>query len=146
MAVNKEFIKNLNKYADTKNTLGGKKVTKTIDMPDGSIYIYNKNTDCFEAVIMPSGADVMFRDSRPIPENIGGWKKGDIINNIPLSEVVRTLLYPYEAPTFTSFYLSGTPVLEIGDILASATFNWSISNLTSFVGQISIKITSEPTN
>lgn len=133
MSVDKKFVNNLNKYGEAGGTLGGKKVLKTVDMEDGSIYMFNKTTNRFEVIIMPSGADVMFRDSRPIPATIGGWTKGDVINNIPLSEVVRTLLYPYEAPAFSSFFLSGAPVLEIGDILTTATFNWSITNTTNTV-------------
>ena len=128
-----EFIKNHEKYTPDKNMVAGKRYTNTIDMEDGSILIYNKIDDCFIPIIMPSGADVMFRDSRPIPQDIGGYKRGDIINNIPLSEVVRTILYPYEAPYFSSFSIAGAPVLEIGDTLNSVTFNWGFTNTTNVV-------------
>lgn len=128
-----EFIKNHEKYTPDKNMVAGKRYTNTIDMEDGSILIYNKIDDCFIPIIMPSGADVMFRDSRPIPQDIGGYKRGDIINNIPLSEVVRTILFPYEYPAFSSFYLSGVPLLEIGDTLNTVVFNWGFTNTTNVV-------------
>lgn len=128
-----QFTSDYNKFIGDKNEIGGKKYVKTIDMEDGSIFIFNKTLNKFVAIVMPSGDDVMFKDARPIPQDIGGYKKGDIINNVPLSEVVRTILFPYEYPRFGSFYLSGVPLLEIGDTLNTVVFNWGFSNTTNVV-------------
>lgn len=135
----KEFIKNLSKYDSNKERLGGKRVLRPVDMTDGMMFIYDSTSDAFRAIIMPQGADVLFKDERPIPQSIGGYKAGDIINNVPLSEVVRTILFPYVAPRFTGFSITGIPVLQIGDTANTCTFNWGISDMKT-VSANSIKI------
>ncbi len=62
----KEFIKNLSKYDSNKERLGGNRVLRPVDMTDGMMFIYDSTADAFHAIIMPQGADVLFKDERPI--------------------------------------------------------------------------------
>lgn len=144
MGSGKKFIMDLNKYDDNNSKLGGKRVIRPVTIEDGAIFMYDSTIDAFRAIIMPSGADVLFRDARPIPQDIGGWKKGDIINNIPLSEVVRTLLFPYVLPSFSYFNITGLPALEIGDTAGVCVFTWGLNVPTNVVAN-TIKILKDNT-
>ena len=144
MGSGKKFIMDLSKYGDENNKLGGKRVLRPVAMDDGTIFMYDKTLDAFRAIIMPSGADVLFRDPRPIPQDIGGWKKGEIINNVPLSEVVRTLLFPYVNPSFSYFNITGLPSLEIGDTAEVCVFSWGLNVPTNVVAN-TIKILKDNT-
>jgi hypothetical protein len=69
--------------------------------------------------------------SEPVPVNHGGLTAGTHINGLNPCDVLQMILYPYQAPSFTSFYMEGqNTVLEVGDKVTGGVrvFHWSTSN------------------
>lgn len=85
----------------------------------------------------PTGdAATAYTNASPTPVTIGGIPAGSTFDAVTLNSVIDTLLYPYQAPGFSSFTFIGiaTP-LEVGDTLpASRTFTWGMSNTANVVG------------
>lgn len=80
----------------------------------------------------PSGSGgSTFLNPNPTPASVGGIPAG---STFPTPQTMQTmwnlLLYPYQAPAFTSFGISGqNPPFEVGHTVpASITFLWSTSN------------------
>lgn len=81
-------------------------------------------------------------NATPTPTTIGGIAAGTTFNGMPVETVLQNLLYPYQAPAFTSFSMSGqTTPLEVGASVAGGahTFTWATSN-SSNVNTNSISI------
>jgi hypothetical protein len=68
----------------------------------------------------------------PVPTTLGGVEAGTTFDNVPINEVLNNLLYPYQAPAFTSFTISGlaSTTYELGYTFPANdyTFVWSTSN------------------
>ncbi|RKZ88577.1 MAG: hypothetical protein DRQ39_02215 [Gammaproteobacteria bacterium] len=67
----------------------------------------------------------------PVPEDLGGVEQGDTFNNQTFSQMFDKLLYPYQYPSFTSFYISGqSSTVEVGDIVVGGfrPFIWATTN------------------
>lgn len=64
------------------------------------------------------------------PTTIGGIPSGSTFDSVSFSDMWDQLLYPYQAPSFTSFSISGVgTTFEVGDTLpADSTFLWGTSN------------------
>jgi len=78
----------------------------------------------------------------PTPSAFGGIPSGSTFNNTPVSEVLTMMLYPYQAPSFSSFAISGqNTTLEVGDSIYAGfkTFTWATTN-SSNVSANSISI------
>ena len=77
-----------------------------------------------------SGVSPIYTNMTPIPITHGGATAGMTFSGLTMQQMFDIILYPYQTPAFTSFYLNGyTSTLEIGDeIPVSQTFNWSTSN------------------
>ena len=73
---------------------------------------------------------VFYTQLTSITENIGDWVAGNIPGILPLQRVVYKMLNKYQAPTFTSFSISGQGAsLELGDDLTNpASFIWTTTN------------------
>jgi len=90
-----------------------------------------------------SGTGCTMSISDPVPTSHGGLAAGTVIAGKSPCEVLEMILFPYQAPAFTAFYIEGQPtVLEVGDKVAGGvrTFKWSTSNSSNVLANtISIK-------
>ena len=78
--------------------------------------------------IVIAGNTVSYTNQTPIPEKVGGIEKGATFNSMPIEEVLNMLLYPYQAPSFSSFGITGNTNLEIGQEFTPINMSWSIAN------------------
>ena len=77
------------------------------------------------------GGSSSYSNSNPTPNTIGGIVAGSTFSNQTMEDMWNALLYPYQAPGFTSFVISSqATTLEVGDSVAggSRTFTWGASN------------------
>jgi hypothetical protein len=74
--------------------------------------------------------DVEYSNAEPTPSTIGGIPAGSTFTDVPVTTMLTNLLYPYQAPAFSAFAISGqTSPLEVGAaIAANRTFTWSTTN------------------
>jgi len=80
--------------------------------------------------------------SDPVPTDHGGLESGTTITGLNACEVLQQILYPYQYPSFTAFYMdSQSSTLEVGDTVAGGTrvFRWNTSN-SSNIKENSIEI------
>jgi len=80
---------------------------------------------------MGGGLGCSFTSDEPVPENHGGLESGTVIKGMTPCDVLTKVLYPYEYPRFTSFYIdSQATLLEVGDKVTGGTrtFKWVIEN------------------
>jgi hypothetical protein len=65
-----------------------------------------------------------------MPVTVGGYIAGTTFTAQTMSQMFDGLLYPYQAPAFTAFAISGqTTPLEVGaSIATNRTFTWGTSN------------------
>jgi hypothetical protein len=65
-----------------------------------------------------------------MPTTVGGLAAGSTFDAATMSEMFDGLLYPYQAPAFTSFSISGqsTPIEVGAEIAINRTFLWGTSN------------------
>lgn len=90
--------------------------------------------------VVLNGLPIDFTSSVPVPVAIGGVAAGSTFSSMPLTEVVRMILYPYIAPVLTTSMVYS--LIEIGDSTTQALqrLNYSIvknstypiTSLTSF--------------
>jgi hypothetical protein len=79
----------------------------------------------------PAADPGTYTNLNPVPVTLGGVVAGMQFNNTTYSQVFTTLFYPYLVPQFTSFAISGQPlVMEVGNSIAagSKTYTWGTSN------------------
>jgi hypothetical protein len=78
--------------------------------------------------------DVSYVRTTPIPTTLGGATAGTTFSGT-VQDALDIMLYPYQAPAFTSFSFSQTSPLEVGNIVAAGdkTFTWSTSNVGNIV-------------
>jgi hypothetical protein len=72
-----------------------------------------------------------YTNSLPMPASLGGFDAGTTFDHMSLKDLWTGLLYGYEPPVFTSFNISGIPVLlEVGDTIEGGSYNayWVIKN------------------
>lgn len=84
--------------------------------------------------VVPIGdLDVTVEYSNPVPTpaTLGGIAAGSTFTDQTMQEMWTSLLYPYQAPAFTGFYIVGqTSPLEVGQsIAADPSFSWSVRNV-----------------
>ncbi len=75
--------------------------------------------------VILNGSPINFSSQVPVPVQVGGVLSGATFSNMPLTEVVRMILYPYIAPTLTTSM--SYSLIEIGD---SVTENLQRLNYT----------------
>ena len=107
---------------------------------DGKLFIIGELPELFEDTEVAyfidtdgsggGGAGDVFTNVNPMPESVGGLEAGTTFNNVSYDNMWNSLLYPYQYPNFSSFYIDGKPsIFEVGDsILPSVVFKWSINN------------------
>lgn len=91
--------------------------------------------------------DVLFTDPRQVPTTIGGINRGRTFDKVPLTEVTRDLLYPYQDPNIASFSTTKTS-LTIGETLTTPiTVSWNITNTENIKqGTINLKLDNNKLN
>lgn len=75
--------------------------------------------------ILINGENINFTDLNPVPNAIGGIQKDDTFNDMPVTEVLRRLLYPYLAPSVSANFTYG--FVESGDL---TSFNSQVLTYT----------------
>ena len=75
---------------------------------------------------------IEYTNSNPVPTAIGGIKAGTTFNKTPIIDILDSLLYPYQNPSFGSFSIDGQSSgnFELGYTYPSGNklFTWSIIN------------------
>lgn len=87
------------------------------------------------------GSTGTYTNATPMPISVGGLAAGSTFDAATMTEMFNGLLYPYQAPAFTAFAISGqTTPLEVGaSISTNRTFTWSTSNSSNVeANQISL--------
>lgn len=71
-----------------------------------------------------------YTNAAPTPVTIGGIPAGSTFTAQTMQQMFDALLYPYQAPAFSSFAIAAqAPQIEVGDsIPASVTFVWGTTN------------------
>ena len=75
--------------------------------------------------------DVNYTNFTPVPEDIGGIEAGETFDDVPVQTMWDKLLYPYQYPTFTNFYMAGqSTTIEVGSAVTGGvrTFTWDTNN------------------
>jgi len=68
--------------------------------------------------VLLNGSDINFTDLTPVPTAIGGILAGETFSNVPVTEMIRKIIYEYIAPTLTSNM--STSFIESGNLVTSA--------------------------
>lgn len=72
-----------------------------------------------------SPGSVTYTNANPIETPLGGIQVGQTFLNSTMQQMWDMLLYPYLAPAFTTFFMNGPTVLEVGQALpATLQFTW----------------------
>jgi len=77
------------------------------------------------------GGGGLYTNLDPTPTSIGGINAGSTFTNATMQQMWDDLLYPYQAPSFTSFSIaSQSQTLEVGGNVSGGIreFNWATSN------------------
>jgi hypothetical protein len=90
--------------------------------------------------------DSIYTNLTPTPVTIGGIPSGSTFSGKTLQEMFDMLLYPYQAPAFSSFSSSLFSSYEVGQSLSPgiATVNYSITNPSNISPNTGIQSTSIP--
>lgn len=87
--------------------------------------------------VVGSGADHIphYTNLVPVPEKVGGIDTGTTFDNLPISQVLDMLLYPYQYPSFTSFSIGGLSGREVGSIIQESqrSVSWNINNDSNLI-------------
>ena len=89
-----------------------------------------QNIDSRKNIDNISGGSSTYTNASPTPSTLGGIVAGSTFTAQTMQQMWDALLYPYQAPAFTSFVMSGqATTLEVGDSTAvDPTFTWGTSN------------------
>jgi hypothetical protein len=126
-------IANIQATSATGSTIVEAGVNTTVVMTfSGSVPVYTVDvpTSSFTS-------SVSYTNSAATPTTIGGISAGSTFSALTMQQMWDKLLYPYQFPAFTSFFIVGqTSPLEVGATMAgtSRTFDWSTSNSTNVSG------------
>jgi hypothetical protein len=71
-----------------------------------------------------NGYDAMFSSSVPTPTSFGGIAAGSTFSNVAVTEMIRSMLYPYIQPTLT--LTPYTPIVEVRSSSLTLTFSYTI--------------------
>lgn len=101
--------------------------------------------DGYNDIIEDINESMKYTNELPTTGSLGGIETGETFDNVPLSEMLDKLLYPYLYPSFQSFSIQGNVPLECGKSYGgNKVFVWSILNPTNVkTGTITISELSE---
>ena len=75
---------------------------------------------------------ILYTNLNPVPTAIGGVEAGTTFNKTPIIDILNSLLYPYQNPSFGSFSIDGqsSGSFELGYTYPSGNklFTWNITN------------------
>lgn len=82
--------------------------------------------------VILNGLPINFTSQVPVPVSIGGVLAGMTFSNMPLTEVVRMIIYPYIAPTLSTSMVYS--LIEIGDFATEALqrLNYTVVKNSTF--------------
>ena len=95
--------------------------------------IYSGSTDVGSMLTAITNA-ALYSNSTAVPVTIGGISAGATFTAKTMSEMWNALLYPYQAPSFSSFANAGLiATYELGQTIAvgSNSFSWAFNNASS---------------
>lgn len=123
-----------------RKVLAREKTELVFDLDENKFYVLSAKTKSkteFNQVITVNdggvvpGADGTYTNATPIDSAFRGVQLGETFNATPIADVLTKILYPYLAPSFSSFSITGqvTP-LEVGDSISSGNKNfvWATVN------------------
>lgn len=96
-----------------------------------------------------SGGQDLYNNSTPTSVTLGGISSGSTFVNRTMQQMWDSLLYPYQAPAFTAFSISGqSTTVEVGTTISGTkTFTWSTSNSSNVqANSITIRDVTNATN
>jgi len=97
-------------------------------------YVQNYNFVKIVDNISGGSPPQVLNSTTPTPTALGGIPAGTTFNSVPVEVVLQSLLYPYQAPTFSAFSISGqSTTLEVGATVTGAnrTFTWTATNASN---------------
>lgn len=97
----------------------------------GEQYYLKAEVDALIAAIEGGAGGGSYTNATPVPTTVGGITAGSTFDNVPVTDVITQLLYPYQVPAFTAFAIAGQgTTLEVGQAIPAGlkTFTWSTSN------------------
>jgi hypothetical protein len=105
----------------------------------GKIYDPAKAANMYQAIVDSLGNN-SYTGNSPTTVTVGGLSSGSNISNLPISDVIQSIVAPYVNPVFTSFSVSGQPqTVEATTTLSGAkTFTWSIAANSGVVPTVTI--------
>ena len=117
---------NLNGIAAESTSITG----GTYDGNAGIITFTNSTGGTFDVTGI-TATTVTYTNLNPTTATVGGISAGSTFNAQTMTEMWDALLYPYQAPAFTSFNRSNlSSPYDLGEaiLIGSQTFNWGTSN------------------
>jgi hypothetical protein len=93
----------------------------------------------YQAIVDSLGNN-SYTGNSPTTVTVGGLSSGSNISNLPISDVIQSIVAPYINPVFTSFSVSGqSQTVEVTTTLSGArTFTWSIAANSGVVPTVTI--------
>jgi len=91
----------------------------------------NKFSIIYPDIGVGDQAGCVMQTEDTVPETHGGLEAGTDINGLQPCEVLKMILFPYQYPAFTSFYIDGQVTqLEVGQVINGGvrTFKWTTSH------------------
>ena len=80
-----------------------------------------------------------YTNSTPVPQAIGGIKKGDTFNNTPIKDILKNLLYPYVSFSASMTTNPSGGVKEYGTSITISSVNVSITLGSESIKSITVK-------
>ncbi len=102
-----------------------------------SFYIHNYNLHNIVDNITGGGgvgSDQVLTEAAPTPTTLGGIPAGTTFSSVPVETVLRDLLYPYQSPTFSQFYIENqNTTIEVGasTVGGLVKFAWTTTNTSN---------------
>lgn len=107
----------------------------------GKIYDPTKAANMYQAIADSLGnSNSNYTGTSPTTISVGGLASGSNIANLPISDVIQSIVAPYVNPTFNSFSVSGQPqtVEATTTLSGSRTFTWSIAANSGVVPTVTV--------
>lgn len=118
--------------------------TDASGVPTSSLFQTPASTNSYDIIVFESGSfksvpgpigAVFYTNLTPVPQTLGGIESGTTFDNVPITEVLDQLLYPYQLPSFSSFSINISSPVEVGFTISSGSkiFTWSTTNSSNIV-------------
>lgn len=108
-----------------------------------SITTLDSRLDAIEAKTDDWSGNTVYTNSNPIIEAHGGIQVGETFDNVPISELLTKILYPYVAPTCSISIIPSTTVYELGTTIDSLAVNIAVGKKTNEITSVEVYQDSE---